>query len=94
MNVHRKLRKIMKKGRDEREIALRELAVRLGCSLTSTYGGDGSKHLEHEVLRRIHEAASSIRGGRLWWLAVISAIGSIISALAAWVAIAFSWEVN
>lgn len=80
----------MSKGRDEREVQLRELAKELGCSLSSTYGGDGSKHLEEELIRRIHDATRSIREARLWWIAVISAIASVVSALAAWTAVILS----
>lgn len=87
MNVQQRLKKMMSKGKSEREVALRELAQQLGCSLSSTYAGDGSKHLEDEVVRRIQEAARSIREARLWWIAVISAIASVVSALAAWTAV-------
>ena len=82
-NTHRKLRKIMKLKPAEREIALRKLAQELGCSLTSSYTSDG-KHLEEELIKRIHDAARSIREERIWWFAFISAIASTLSALAAW----------
>jgi len=87
MNVQRKIKKLMIKDKAAREIALRELAQELGCSLASTYGGNGSKHLEDEIIRRIQEAARSIRESRLWWIALISAAASVISALAAWSAV-------
>jgi predicted transcriptional regulator len=93
-NVQRRLRKILSKGKSEREVALRELAQQLGCSLSSTYGGDGGKHLEDELVRRIQEAARSIREARLWWIAVISAIASVVSALAAWTAVILSSRIN
>ncbi|MGB4781933.1 hypothetical protein [Candidatus Methylomirabilis sp.] len=70
----------------EREVELRKLAAELGCSLSSTYGGSGDKQLEEEVIRRIQEAARSIRESRLWWIALIAAIASALSALAAWCA--------
>ena len=79
----------MSKEKSDREVALRELAQKLGCSLFSTYGGDGGKHLEEELIRRIQEAARSIRESRLWLIALISAIASVISALAAWHAVVF-----
>ncbi len=85
--VQRKIKKIMSiKDRDKREVALREFAVKLGCSLSSTYTSDG-KHLEEELIRRIQEAARSIRESRLWLIALISAIASLFSALAAWFAV-------
>ena len=85
--VQRMIKKIMSiKDRDKREVALRELALELGCSLFSTYTPDG-KHIEEEVIRRIQEAARSIRESRLWLIALLSAIASIFSALAAWFAV-------
>lgn len=85
--VQRQIKKIMTiKDRDRRETALREFAMRLGCILSSTYTPDG-KHIDEEVIRRIHEAARSIRESRLWLIALISAIASVFSALAAWFAV-------
>jgi len=72
--------------KEKREVALRLLANKLGCSLSSTYISNG-KHLEDEVIRRIQEAARSIRESRLWWIALFSAIASALSALAAWFAV-------
>jgi hypothetical protein len=71
---------------EQRKIALRTLAMELGCSLSSTYTSNG-KHLEEEIIRRIQEAARSIRESRLWVIAFISAIASFFSALAAWLAV-------
>ena len=94
MNVQRRIKNIMAEDVEPaREIALREVARELGCSLASTYG-DGRKHLEEEVVRRIQEAARSIREARLWWIAVFSAIASVISSLAAWAAVIFSSGAN
>ena len=84
----------MKRSGSEREVALRELATEVGCSLVSTYTGDGSKHLEDELIRRIQEADRTIRESRLWWFAVISAIASVVSALAAWAAIIYATGAN
>ena len=88
MNVQRRIKKIMDMddmGTGMRTELLRILAWELGCSLSSTYTSDG-KHLEEEVIRRIQEAARSLREARLWWIALISGIASVISALAAWTA--------
>lgn len=90
MNIQRKIQKIMAQGKAEREIALRQLTQELGCSLSSTYGGNGGKHHEDEIIRRIQETARSIREARLWWIAVISAAASVISAIAAWCAVVFA----
>jgi len=87
MSIQKKIKKIMSiSDRQKREIALRELAAKLGCSLTSTYTLS-SKHLEDEVIRRIKEAVRSIRESRLWWIAFMSAVASVFSALAAWYAV-------
>ncbi len=84
--MNRRLQKIMKLNPRERETALREYAQELGCSLSSSYTTEG-KHLEEEVVRRIHEAMRSIRESRTWWIAVIAAGASVFSALAAWFAV-------
>lgn len=94
MNIQRRLKKIMSEEPAKREAALRDLAKELGCSLASTYGGDGSKHLEEELVRRIQEAARSVREARLWWIAFFSALASVISALASWSAIILSSGAN
>jgi len=77
----------MKLPSEEHARRLRELAQELGCSLASTYGGDGSKHLEDEVVRRIQEAARSHRDALLWILVLVSAVAAVLSALAAWCAV-------
>jgi len=59
----------------------------LGGSLTNTYNANG-KHLEDEVVARIRNAERSNRKEKLWIIALISAIASVISALAAWIAVA------
>jgi len=87
LHPQRELRRIMKLPRDEREIELRKLAQELGASLASTYGGDGSKHLEEEVIRRIQEAGRSQREAFLWLVAVVAGVASVVSALAAWCAV-------
>ena len=90
MNVQRRLKAIMAEDVEQvRRLELRNLARELGCSLASTFSGSGDerKHLEEEVVRRIQEAARSMREARLWWIALLSASASVISALAAWVAV-------
>ncbi len=84
--LQKKLQNIMKLKSKEREIALREYAQELGCSLSSSYTSEG-KHLEEEIVRRIQESMRSIRESRMWWIAVSSAIASAFSALAAWLAV-------
>ena len=90
-NVQHKIKQIMQiSDRNEREIKLRKLAQEYGCSLSSTYTSDGTKHMEDEIIRRIQEADRSIRESRLWWIAAISAVAAVFSAMAAWLAVYFS----
>ncbi|MDD5503790.1 MAG: hypothetical protein PHV77_00550 [Candidatus Omnitrophica bacterium] len=42
---------------------------------------------EYEIQRRIMEKESHNRATRLFWLALISALASLVSAIAAWTAI-------
>ena len=82
--IQRELKRIL--AMEKHDVPLRELAKSLGCSLSSSYTSDG-KHLEDEMVRRIQEAARSRRESSLWIIAVISAVASVVSALAAWFAI-------
>jgi len=66
------------------EIELRKLAQRFGVSLHGTVDPITGKTNIPELQSRIINAQRSIREGRLWWIALISAIGSMVSALAAW----------
>lgn len=91
--MQNKIKRILAiKDQTKREVALRKFAQELGCSLISTYAAEGAKHLEDEIIRRIQEAARSIRESRLWWIAVIAAIASVLSALAAWSAVLLSYS--
>ena len=47
--------------------------------------GDNDSLLQHRIL----EAKRDIRESRLWIIALVSAIGSVISAIAAWYAVLF-----
>jgi hypothetical protein len=82
VNVQKHIKKIMTiKDRGERDVALRKLAVKLGCSFSPPAS------VEEELIRRIQEAARSKRESCLWWIAFISAVASAFSALAAWFAV-------
>ena len=72
--------------KEQSEVKLRLLAQDLGCTLNSTYYENG-KHLTEEVIRRIQEAARTCRESYLWLIAVISALASLASAIAAWCAV-------
>lgn len=69
------------------EIELRELARKLGVSTHRTVDPTTGKTDIPEIQSRIINMQRSIREGRLWWIALISAIGSMFSALAAWASI-------
>ena len=75
--------------------ALKRRAAELGVSMTGagtymtpsgpvSYGAE-----EHELQRRVLEAERHVRDGRLWIVALVSAVASVVSAAAAWVAIFF-----
>jgi hypothetical protein len=69
--------------------ALEEEAARLGVSLQEIYkgGAQGRTILnEPELQRRILAAWADRRNARLWLLALVSAIASVLSAAAAWYA--------
>jgi hypothetical protein len=85
--MQRRLQQIMKlNSKEKREVALNTYAQELGCSLSSMYTSKG-KHLEEEIVRRIQEAMRSIRESRMWLIAFISAIASVLSASAALMAV-------
>ena len=87
-SVQRRLRSILAESNlTKRETDLHELARELGCSLVSTYLAPSGKHLEEDVVRRIQEAAREERDSRIWWIAVLSALVSLFSAVAAWIAV-------
>jgi len=87
-SVQRRLRSILSTSNNaERELALRALAQDLGCSLGSIYEGQTGKLLEEELVRRIQDAVREERAACLWWIAVISAAASVISALTALIAV-------
>ena len=64
---------------------LEERAREIGVSLDDLYSGAVIN--EPELQRRVIEAERSLRESRLWLIALISAIASVVSAIAAWVAV-------
>jgi len=84
--MRKKLKKIMKvKDREERGIKLKEYASELGCSLQGI-SVDG-RLIEEEVVNRILNAERSKREHNLWVIALLSSAASLLSAIAAWIAI-------
>jgi hypothetical protein len=73
--------------------ALKQRARDLGVDIggeprTQSSSGNAARAPDYELQRRVIEAERRIRESRLWILALISAVASVISALAAFVAIA------
>ena len=74
---------------DQLEQRARELGVDVvGEPRTQSSSGRAPRASDNELQRRVIEAERSIRESRLWMLAVISAIASVISAIIAFVAVA------
>jgi hypothetical protein len=67
--------------------ALEQRARELGVSFHSLATSSGN---DHSILQqRVIEAERAIRESKLWIVALVSAIASAISALAAWTAVVF-----
>ncbi len=67
----------------------KELGVDIeGEPRTKSTSGNAPKASDYELQRRVIEAERSIRENRLWIIAVISAVASVVSAIIAWVAVA------
>jgi hypothetical protein len=87
-SVQKRLRSILLTNDSvKRSSELRMLAQHLGCSLGSIYETQTGKLLEEELVRRIQQAVSEERASNLWWVAVISAVASVVSALTALIAV-------
>lgn len=78
-------------GEDLRDRA-KELGVITDSDDTYAVPSEGNvafQASDHEIQRRVIEAERHLREHRLWIIAVISALASVISALAAWAAICY-----
>jgi cytoskeletal protein RodZ len=69
---------------------LKRHAEELGVSMSQLYDTKGHMD-EPELQRRVLEAERSVREGRLWWIALISAVIALLSAAAAWMAVYAAW---
>ena len=70
------------------ESRARELGVDIeGDPRTQSSSGRAPRASDYELQRRVLEAERGIRQSRLWLLAVISAIASVLSAAAAMIAV-------
>ncbi|MBI5025564.1 MAG: hypothetical protein HZC12_02315 [Nitrospirae bacterium] len=78
---------------DELEQRARELGVDIqGELITQSSVGRHERASDYELQKRVIEAERSIRESRLWKLALISAIASVISAAAALLAVLSKWK--
>ena len=72
---------------DELERRRKELGVDTqGDAITQSSSGRRPRADDAELQRRVLDAERSIRESRLWLLALLSTIASVVSAIAAWVA--------
>ena len=74
----------MKKEKIDEE--LREEAIGLGISMESSYNADGSFR-EGAIQERVRRSKEIKLAQKMWIVALVSAIASVISALAAWFAV-------
>jgi len=75
---------------DRLEERARELGVDTGGGLrTQSSSGRSPRASDYELQQRVSDAERSIRESRLWVLALVSAIASVLSAIAALIAVAW-----
>jgi len=73
---------------DDLEKRARKLGVDVeGDARTQSSSGRAPRAPDYELQRRVSEAERSVRDSRLWILALISAVASVLSAAAAIVAV-------
>lgn len=73
---------------EELEKRCRELGIdTTGEPRTQSARGDPPRASDSELQRRLLEAERSARESKLWVVALVSAMASVISAVAAWVAV-------
>lgn len=70
-----------------RKQQLEVLLKQLGCSEQGLGDARTIQFDENEAIRRILESARSGREASLWLVALVSSIASVLSALAAWLAV-------
>jgi hypothetical protein len=73
---------------DDLERRAQELGVDIqGDAITQSSSGRRPRADDAELQRRVMDAERSVRESRLWIVAFVSAIASVISAIAAWIAV-------
>ncbi len=85
-----KLEKIMKIADDkERQDALVDLGKKVGVTTGATYSQTGLIS-EPILVERIRNATTARLASQSWWLALAACTASVLSAIAAWVAVLLS----
>jgi len=73
---------------DELKRRAQELGVDIqGDAITQSSSSRHRRADNAELQRRVLNAERSIRASRLWLLALLSAIASVVSAIVAWIAV-------
>lgn len=86
--MEHRLRDVMSRESDlGRKAGLDDLLKIFGCSQQDLGDAHMRPFQEGEALRRIRESARSGRESSLWFIALSSAVVSVLSALAAWLAV-------
>ena len=85
--MSKKLKNIMKLPKEDRNTRLVEYLIELGGSPTGISYSRTGRIAEQEVINKIINLERINREEKLWVIALLSAIASIISALAAWFAV-------
>ena len=85
--MSKKLQDIMKLQKGEREIKLKEYLISLGGTTARSLNSETGRSVEDIIVSRIINLERSHREEKLWIIALLSAIASILSALAAWFAV-------
>ena len=82
-----KLKRIMNLRKEDRGVELKKYLISLGGTTTRTLNAETGRPVEDIIVSRIIDLERSHREEKLWIIALLAAIASILSALAAWFAV-------
>jgi len=85
--MSRKLKNIMALRKEDRGVELKKYLTSLGGTTTRTLNTETGRTVEDIIVSRIINLERANREEKLWIIALLSAIASILSALAAWFAV-------
>jgi hypothetical protein len=85
--MSRKLKNIMALRKEDRGVELKKYLISLGGTTTRSLNAKTGRTVEDIIVSRIINLERSHREEKLWIVALLSAIASILSALAAWFAV-------